>query len=218
MDRMETDGKARIGPLEVYTRVGVWEFAGTPYTYANPPNAFGYTFYRHTQDLEGDPNLKLLQVEGVVPSTQTVSDHTYPLTTTYYVAMGAQQDPNSPTAALFSWLLSPTGRQLLEGYPSTAQGSDTALTTTVTAHWDRLEPIHTPKSQRWYEEYTDHLIPSKEYGPLIPYIGGSPTTTPEPLWLYGLATQDGVMGTDPVFYEVSYSEDTETPLLVLTTY
>lgn len=218
MDRLVMDGETRIEPLEGYSMVGVWEFAGIPYTYDNSPNAIGYTFYRHTQDLEGDPNLKLLQVEGVVPSTQTVSDHTYPLTTTYYVAMGAQQDPNSPTAALFSWLLSPTGRQLLEGYPSTAQGSDTALTTTVTAHWDRLEPIHTPKSQRWYEEYTDHLIPSKEYGPLIPYIGGSLATTPEPLWIYGLATQDGVMVTDPVFYEVSYLEDTDTPMLVLTTY
>lgn len=218
MDRLVMDGEKRTDPLEGSSMIGLWDFSGLPYTYDNSPNAIGYTFYRHTQDLEETQNMKLLQVDGVTPSAQTVSDHTYPLTTTYYVTMGAQQDPDSPTATLFSWLLSSTGQQLLEGYPSTAQSEDTALTTTVTAHWDMLEPIHTPKSQRWYEEYTDHLIPSKEYGPLIPYIGGSLSTSPDPLWIYGLATQDGVMVTDPVFYEVSYLEDTETPMLVLTTY
>lgn len=215
MDRLVMNGEKRTSPPPTLNPVTYQMDAEA--SYDSSPNAIGYTFYRHSQDLEQSQNMKLLQVEGVTPSAQTVSDHTYPLTTTYYVAMGAQQNPDSPTATLFSWLLSPAGQQLLEGYPSTAQGEDTALAT-VTAHWDMLEPIHTPKSQRWYEAYTDHLIPSQEYGPLIPYIGGSLSTDASTEWVYGLATQDGVMVTDPVFHAVVYLEDADTPMLLLTTY
>lgn len=216
MDRLVMDGQKMTQPPLGIDPVTYLEDAVVHYD--SSPNAIGYTFYRHTQGLEEAQNMKLLQVEGVAPSAQTVSDHTYPLTTTYYVAMSAEQEPDSPTATLFSWLRSSVGQQLLEGYPSTAQEEGTPLTTTVTAHWDRLEPVHPPKAERWYTDYTDHLIPSEEYGPLVPYIGGSVVNASHTQWTYGLATQDGVMVTDPVFHEVTYLEDTDTPMLLLTTY
>lgn len=191
-------------------------------SYTHSPNAIGYTFYRHTQDLEQTKNMKLLQVDGVTPSAQTVSDHTYPLSTTYYIAMDAQQPQGSPTYAVYHWLLSSDGQQLLAGYPSTVQGTDTALTT-LTAHWDMLESLHPPKAERWYETYTDTLIPSDEYGTLVPYIGGSVSSPSTTDWVYGLATQDGVMVTDPVFAEATYlstnpEDDTAPAFLLLTTY
>ncbi len=46
---------------------------------------------------------------------------------------------------------------------------------------------------RRYEEYTDHLIPADDYGPLVAYIGGR---EPEK---QGLMTLDGEIVTDPVY-------------------
>lgn len=186
--------------------------------YDNSPNAIGYTFYRHTQDLEQAQPMKLLKVDGVAPSAQTVTDHTYPLSTTYYMAMQTQQDLSSPTSSLFHWMLSQSGQQLLQGYPSTFQPKEDTPSVTVTAHWGMLEPVHTPKVERWYEEYTDHLIPSTEYGALIPYIGSSVTTASDNYWVYGLATQSGVVVTDPVFHEIAYLDLTDTSMLLLTTH
>lgn len=199
LDRLVLDGQAMTPPPSTLDPVTFLQDAVV--NYHNSPNAIGYTFYRHTQDLDHTPQMKLLKVDGVAPLAQTVTDHTYPLSTTYYMAMKTQQAPNSPASGLFRWMLSQNGQQLLKGYPSTFQLKDDIPSVTVTAHWDMLEPIHSPKSERWYEDYTDHLIPSTEYGALVPYIGGSISYASSTQWMYGLATQDGVIVTDPVFTE-----------------
>ncbi len=75
---------------------------------------------------------------------------------------------------------------------------------TVAVHWDSWTPETERNTQqivrRWYDEYTDELIPSGDYGELIPYIGAESHV----MWwgdgyLYGLATMDGVIVTDAVF-------------------
>ena len=58
-------------------------------------------------------------------------------------------------------------------------------------------------ANRRYEAYTDALIPAGDYGELVPYIGGEvmpagPFTT----YLYGLATHEGEIVTDPVYFSV----------------
>lgn len=58
---------------------------------------------------------------------------------------------------------------------------------------------------RWYGEFTDHLIPSPDYGPLIPFSG--PSLADE--WsdgaycLEGLMTLDGKVVVDPVYSAVT---------------
>ena len=74
----------------------------------------------------------------------------------------------------------------------------------VQVHWDALETPQAGTVERWYEEYAPELIPSDEYGQLVPYIGGeSQSEIWGTSWFYGLATHDGVIVTDPVFLEVT---------------
>ncbi len=74
----------------------------------------------------------------------------------------------------------------------------------VAAHWDVLPEPEPPApyiSNRWYDEDPADLVPSPDYGELIPYIGGEacdymggglPFT-------YGLADRNGVIVTAPSF-------------------
>ena len=62
------------------------------------------------------------------------------------------------------------------------------------------------KFTRRYEEFTDTLIPTDDYGPLIPFAGVSATRSEDDGWgwmedydLYGLMTLDGEVIVDPVF-------------------
>lgn len=79
----------------------------------------------------------------------------------------------------------------------------------VTTHWEALEESPEPSpylAQHWYEEDPDDLIPSADYGPLVPYLGGESYNVefwPELGLSYGLATQDGAIVTAPVFVSVS---------------
>lgn len=79
----------------------------------------------------------------------------------------------------------------------------------VTVHWDALEGGQDPApylARHWYNQDPDDLIPSEDYGPLVPYIGGESynlESWPEFGLSYGLATQDGAIVTAPVFVSVS---------------
>lgn len=77
----------------------------------------------------------------------------------------------------------------------------------VRTDWEQLGEREEPPrcvGTRWYEDYTDRLIPRKDYGPLIPYAGLRLMDD----WpandgcLYGLMTQEGAAVTDPVYSEV----------------
>lgn len=94
----------------------------------------------------------------------------------------------------------------------------------VTTHWDALTERPAPLVSRWYEGYTDDLIPSDDYGQLVPYIGGEASAEGWGTnWTYGLATRDGVIVTDPVFLEVQpltyydygVYQNIQTPVLLL---
>ena len=69
---------------------------------------------------------------------------------------------------------------------------------------ERAEPLPTVGG-RWYADYTDRLIPRKDYGMLIPYAG----LRLQDHWpamdgcLYGLMTRDGRVVTDPVYSRAS---------------
>ena len=77
----------------------------------------------------------------------------------------------------------------------------------VQVDWSKLEekePL-APVGSRYYEGYTDHLIPQKDYGRLVPYAGlrlmdDWPAATG---CMYGMMTLDGTAVTDPVYSQVS---------------
>ena len=73
---------------------------------------------------------------------------------------------------------------------------------------------YTPEktNERWYENYTDTVIPRDDYGPLRPYCGNivdfnSPFFGSTELYLYGLCTESGVIVTDPVYTSVEKCGD-----------
>ena len=79
---------------------------------------------------------------------------------------------------------------------------------TIATDWSKLEnsAANLPSiGSRWYDSYTDVLIPRDDYGPLIAYAGlrlmdDWPAITG---CLYGLMTIDGVVVTDAVYSEVT---------------
>lgn len=104
------------------------------------------------------------------------------------------------------------------GSSSFPQSSSTGK---VQTDWSVLEGGEEPQPavfQRWHSGYTDHLIPGKEYGLLLPFAGAR-VRVAEPGGdsqedffsgsLYGLMTRDGKVVMDPVcasIYRISYSD------------
>lgn len=84
------------------------------------PNAIGYTVYYYANDMGMADGLKLLSIDGISPTDETIRDGSYPIHTAYYAVMDAETPADSPTGILFDWLLSQEGQNLIahEGYVS----------------------------------------------------------------------------------------------------
>ena len=94
-------------------------------TFDGSPAALGYTVYYYASDMNMADGLKLLSIDGVSPTADTIRDGSYPFRTNYYVVKNADTAPDSPTAVLYDWTLSQDGQDLVagEGYVSVLEPS-----------------------------------------------------------------------------------------------
>jgi len=89
-------------------------------SYNNAKSAIGYNVYYFVTRMVLDPNIKLLKVDGVTPTTESISDGTYPFVADFYVVIRTKEPAKSPARILFDWIQSADGQSLVasEGYSS----------------------------------------------------------------------------------------------------
>ena len=81
-------------------------------SYNNAPNALGYSVFYYATQMYRNENIRVLAVDGMVPSAQTITDGTYPLCTNYYAVLRKDTGPEDPARELVAWLLSVEGQRL----------------------------------------------------------------------------------------------------------
>lgn len=92
-------------------------------SYNDSADALGYTMYYYANDMKMADGLKILAVDGVQPSVDTIGSGSYPFLNNYYVVTAAQ--PTEAAQVLFDWILSDEGQKLVaqEGYvPAAPEG------------------------------------------------------------------------------------------------
>ena len=80
--------------------------------YDNARNAIGYSVYYYTQYMYASETVKLLAIDSVIPTTQTISDGTYPYGTHYFAVVRRDEPADSWGRQLIAWLLTPEGQQV----------------------------------------------------------------------------------------------------------
>ena len=118
--------KAVMGDLPLmeapaeYVRGEMGDLIAAVAAYDNSPAAIGYTVYYYAEDMEMAEGLKLLSVDGVAPSDETIRSGEYPFLNNYYVLTAAGLPEDDPARVLYDWLLSEEGQRLVahEGYVS----------------------------------------------------------------------------------------------------
>ena len=81
--------------------------------YDNTENAIGYSVFYYVSQLYAAPDAKVLKADGVAPSTQTISDGTYPYVNDFYAAIRADEPESSPARRIVAWLESPEGQRAI---------------------------------------------------------------------------------------------------------
>ena len=86
--------------------------------YDNSANAIGYSVYYYANDMRMAEGLKIISVDGVEPTAETIAAGQYPHLNPYYSIIPTNAKAGSPARVLYEWLLSEQGQYLLslEGY------------------------------------------------------------------------------------------------------
>jgi phosphate transport system substrate-binding protein len=77
-------------------------------------SAIGYSVYYYADLMYAAPELKMLAVDGVTPSAETIASGAYKLTNDFYVAVPPGRPADSPAMRIRDYLLTPAGAGLMK--------------------------------------------------------------------------------------------------------
>ena len=82
--------------------------------YNNAANAIGFSVYYYISEMYSKPGLRLLAVDGVTPSADTIADESYPLCNEFYAAIRQDSGPDTPERKVYDWLSTDAGRTCIQ--------------------------------------------------------------------------------------------------------
>ncbi|MGN7386321.1 PstS family phosphate ABC transporter substrate-binding protein [Sporosarcina sp. SAFN-015] len=80
--------------------------------YKNHRNAIGYTFRYYSEQMVKNNKIRLLQVNGVEPTVDTIRSGEYPITNEFYAVTAGSDNPH--VEAFIEWILSDEGQEIIE--------------------------------------------------------------------------------------------------------
>ena len=89
-------------------------------SYRNYRNAIGFSFRYYATEMARNGDIRLLALDGVEPTKETIRDSTYPISSYFYavtaapIGKPAPEERNETMAAFLNWILSPQGQTLVE--------------------------------------------------------------------------------------------------------
>lgn len=77
-------------------------------------NAIGFSVYYYIDQMYSKPGLRLLAVDGVLPSNESIADQRYPLCNAFYAAVRQDSAEGTPERKVYDWLSTDAGRACIE--------------------------------------------------------------------------------------------------------
>ena len=81
--------------------------------YRSKEGSIGFSFHYYVEGIIQNPDIKILRVDGIDPTVETIKNGTYPITTPLYaVTYAGNTNKNIPV--LLDWILSEEGQEIIE--------------------------------------------------------------------------------------------------------
>lgn len=105
----------RIQPTHTgrLTNRGHWQGAAFNVHSHGHGNAIAYSSFHHEYFMQLLADVRMIRIEGIAPSTETIRNRTYPITTEVFIVTKKGIDEDSPAAKLRDFLLSDDGQRLV---------------------------------------------------------------------------------------------------------
>ena len=97
-------GSALMDPPTELAPAAMGELVDSIADYNNSANAIGFSVYYYIDQMYTKPGLRLLAVDDVAPSNETLADGSYPLCNDFYAVIHPGSAADSPERQLYDWL------------------------------------------------------------------------------------------------------------------
>jgi ABC-type phosphate transport system substrate-binding protein len=120
MESLVMGGTPMMNPQENFLANSMGGLVSAVSSFDSGRYALGYNVYYYVTEMKKDPNIKIISVNGIEPSTETISGGKYPLTNDFYAIIRNDEPDSSPASRVFHWLQESEGQSLIkkEGYVS----------------------------------------------------------------------------------------------------
>ena len=118
MENVVMDGEPMMDAPMEYRPSEMGALVDEVASYRNSASAIGYSVYYYVTEMYMREGVKLLAIDGVTPSNETIASGEYPYTQYNYAVIRADEPENSPARQLFDFLTTPEGKALMaaQGY------------------------------------------------------------------------------------------------------
>jgi phosphate transport system substrate-binding protein len=106
------DGEKMAKPLLVEQYQNMGDLIANVAEYQNYTGAIGYTFRYYATEMNPNSNVKLLAIDGVMPTAENIRNGSYPYVVDIYAVTAGSNNANVP--ALLKWLTSTQGQDFIE--------------------------------------------------------------------------------------------------------
>ncbi|MCL2381028.1 MAG: substrate-binding domain-containing protein [Treponema sp.] len=100
-------------PLREEVSDGMFGIINRVADYRNFPNAIGFSFLYFTTQMVQNEQIKLLSINGIFPSRETIQDGSYPFSDNFYAIFIDTDDGNENIEFFIDWILSSQGQMLI---------------------------------------------------------------------------------------------------------
>lgn len=127
MEELVMEGKKLEQPPVAFIMAGMSELVdAVAAEYENEPSAIGYTYYYYINNLYKNPDIKVLNINGVSPANENLVNGEYPFTTSYYAVIRSDEPEDSVYRKLYDYMLTDEGQEIIRmaGYCPINEGKN----------------------------------------------------------------------------------------------
>ncbi|SHH84379.1 ABC-type phosphate transport system, substrate-binding protein [Sporobacter termitidis DSM 10068] len=110
LNKLVMDGLEPVKPPEEWVAESMGALVEVVSSYDNAREAIGYSMFYYVNNMYGNSSFKLLGVDGVKPSRETITRGEYPLEDYYYAVVRKDMPADSPARQLIDWLRTDDGQ------------------------------------------------------------------------------------------------------------
>jgi phosphate transport system substrate-binding protein len=102
-----------ISPRRENVSSGMGDIINEVAVYRNFSNAIGYSFLYFTTEMAKNDQIKLLSINGIYPSKETIQNNSYPFSDSFYAIYVDNFEKNENIELFIEWILSKQGQTLI---------------------------------------------------------------------------------------------------------